>query len=159
MKLFRAVFFSVMLVLLALSLQLGNIFIGLMFQVAIYGLTVIFLNRWASLVQVLLATGWVVYAGAIDPWFVLPGIIWVLVFAWVLLDGRGSYALRGLLVVPLAAAARLGLTLILHSTGLGVAGALYNPLAEFVALIAGGYTGIFGAAYMGPRVKQWLLKE
>jgi hypothetical protein len=158
MKIFQGVLLILSLALLAASLHLENAFMGLMIQVAVYGLAVVFLSRWMAALLVLIATGYVLFVAGPDPIFVLSSLVWVLVFAWVLLDGRGSYALRGLLVVPLAAVVRVVFSLVFHYAGLGVTGQLFNPFMELVALIAGGYAGVFAAAYMGPRLKQWLAK-
>lgn len=156
MRIFQAILLTLSLVLLAASLHLDNAFVGLMVQVAVYALAVVFLSRWVAMLQVLLATGYVLFFTGPDPIFVLTSLFWVLVFSWVLLDGRGSYSLRGLLVVPLAAVVRVVFSLLFSYAGLGVTGQLLNPFMELIALMAGGYAGIFSAAYMGPKLKQWL---
>lgn len=158
MRIFQGFLFVASLVLLAASLHLDNAFVGLMLQVAVYGVSVVFISRWVAALQVLLATAYVLFIAGPDPIFVLSSLFWVMVFAWILLDGRGSYSLRGLLVIPLAAVVRVIFTMVLSYSGVGVTGQLFNPFMELIALMAGGYAGVFTVAYMGPRLKQWLAK-
>lgn len=158
MRVFKIGLFITALILLVLSTQISSPYSALIIQIAIYGITVIFLSRWVAACQVFITAGITFYISGASLWYVLPSLAWVLAFAWVLLDWRGSYARRGVLAVPLAALPQLLISLILYLAGADL-GVPFNFFLQLIALLAGGYAGIFAAVYLGPRLKQRFVKE
>jgi hypothetical protein len=136
-------------------------FTVLMVQVAVYGLAVIFISRWAALglvgLMAVLARAYLAFDIQVDMIFVLMNAVWVLAFSWALLDLKLTLTVRGLIAPVVAGVSRLGAVIAFESIGIGPVP--YSPVEEMIALTSGGLAAIFAAAWLGPRLKKLLLRE